>query len=126
MHHPLTSKKKAHSISTAFFLLGLAFLIWTDDWWPGIMLAIGLPLALRQYLLGRTYDMGVTILVFVGTFVTVQFDISWRVFLPILFTIGAIYILFREFTHSDGEDEEEKEEDLNHELEEKKKPPRSS
>ena len=85
------------------------------------MLGIGLPLALRQYLLGRTYDMGITLLIFVGTFVTVQFDITWRIFLPILFTIGAIYILFREFTDSEGEDEDEKEEDLNHELEEKKK-----
>jgi hypothetical protein len=121
MHHPLASKKKAQAISTALFLIGLAILILTDAWWPGIMLAVGLPLALRQYLLGRSYDMGITLLVFVGTFVTVQYDISWRVFLPILFTLGAIYILFREFTGSDGEDEEEKEEDLNHEIEEKKK-----
>jgi hypothetical protein len=121
MHHPLTSRKKAQAISTALFLIGLAILILTDAWWPGIMLAVGLPLALRQYLLGRTYDMGISLLVFVGTFVTVQSDISWRIFLPILFTIGAIYILFRELTGSDGEDEEEQEEDLNHELEEKKK-----
>lgn len=126
MHHPITSRKKAQAISTALFLLGLAILIFTDAWWPGIMLAIGIPLALRQYLLGRTYDMGITLLVFLGTFVTVQFDISWRVFLPILFTLGAIYILFREFAGAEEEDEEEKEEDLNHELEEakKSKPPR--
>ncbi len=121
MHHPLTSRKKAQAISTALFLLGLAILIFTDAWWPGIMLVIGIPLALRQYLLGRTYDMGISLLVFLGTFITVQFDISWRIFLPTLFTIGAIYILFREFTGADGEKEEEKEEDLNHELEEKKK-----
>ena len=121
MHHPITSKKNAQAICTALFLSALVLLILTDDWWPGIMLGIGLPLALRQYLLGRTYDMGITLLIFVGTFVTVQFDITWRIFLPILFTIGAIYILFREFTDSEGEDEDEKEEDLNHELEEKKK-----
>ena len=121
MHHPLTSKKKAHAISTALFLLGLAILIFTDAWWPGIMLAIGIPLALRQYLLGRSYDMGITLLVFVGTFITVAFDITWRVFLPILFTIGAIYVLFREFTGADGEKEDEREEDLNHEIEEKNK-----
>lgn len=119
-HHPLTSKKKAQAYSTALFLVGLAALIVTDEWWPGIMLALGLPLALRQYLLGRTYDTMVTLLVFVGTFITVQFDISWRVFLPILFTLGALYILFREFLGPDEMTEEEKEEDLNHEIEEKK------
>ena len=121
----LVSKKKAGLLSTGLFLLGLAVLIFTDLWWPGIMLAVGLPLALRQYLLARTYDMGITLLVFVGTYVTVQFDISWRVFLPVLFTIGAIYILCREFMTPDPdeepEDEVDKEEDIQHEIEEKRK-----
>lgn len=121
MNHPITSKKKAQAICTALFLIALAILIITDAWWPGIMLGIGLPLALRQFLLGRTYDMGITLLVFVGTFITVEYDISWRVFLPILFTIGAIYILAREYIESREEvDEAEKEEDTSHELEEKK------
>lgn len=121
MTHPYVSQKKAHAISTALFLVGLAVLIFTDLWWPGIMLMIGIPLALRQYLLGRHYDMMVSLLVFVGTFVTVQFDISWRIFLPILFTMGAVYILLREFLATDGISEADTEEDLNHELEEKNK-----
>jgi hypothetical protein len=120
MPHPVVSRKKAQAISTAFFLLGLAILILTDAWWPGIMLAIGIPLAIRQYLLDRHYDMGVTLLVFIGTFITVQFDISWRVFLPILFTMGALYILLREFFHTEETTEAEIEDDLNHELDEKK------
>jgi hypothetical protein len=120
MAQPITSKKKAHALSTALFLIGLAILIIT---WPGLMLAVGLPLALRQYLLGRTYDMGVSLLVFVGTFVTVQYNISWRIFLPVLFTIGGIYILCREFLAPDEEEEDEvdKDEDIQHEIEEKKK-----
>ena len=121
MTHPITSQKKAKALSVALFLLGLAVLIFVDIWWPGIMLVIGLPLALRQYLLGRSYDMAISLLVFVGTFVTVQFDIAWRIFLPILFTLGALYILFREFFGIDEVTEEDKEEDLNHEIEEKKK-----
>ena len=120
-HHPITSRKRAQTFSTALFFLGLATLIFTDAWWPAIMLIVGLPLALRQYLLGRNYDMMVTLLVFVGTFVTVQFDISWRIFLPILFTLGALYVLFREFFGPDETTEEEKEEELNHEIEEEKK-----
>lgn len=118
---PMTSKKKAHALSTALFLIGLAVLIVTEVWWPGIMLVVGLPLALRQYLLGRTYDMCISLLVFLGTFVTVQFDITWRIFLPILFTIGAIYVLCREFMAPEEEDEVEKDEDVQHEIEEKKK-----
>jgi 4-hydroxybenzoate polyprenyltransferase len=121
MPHPLTSKKRAQAISTSLFLLGLACLIFIQVWWPGIMVVVGLPLALRQYLLGRTYDMIVTLVVFLGTFVTVQFDISWRIFLPILFTIGALYILCREWIESYQESEEEREEDKLHELEERRK-----
>lgn len=120
-HHPITSRKRAGALSTALFLLGLASLIFTQVWWPGIMLIIGLPFALRQFLLGRTYDAMISLLVFVGTYITVQFDISWKIFLPVLFTIGAIYIIFREFMGPDETTEEEREEELNHEIEEKEK-----
>lgn len=119
-HRPITSKKKASSLSAALFLIGLASLIFTDAWWPGIMLIVGVPLALRQFLTGRHYDTMMTLLVFVGTFVTVQFDISWRVFLPVLFTLGALYILFREFFGPDETEEDETEDLLNHEIEEDK------
>ena len=121
MAHPLTSQKRAHIISTAAFLLAIAALVFTDDWWPGIMLAVGLPIALRQYLLGRRYDMMISLLVFIGTFVTVQFDISWRIFLPVLFSLGAIYVLVREYFETAANTEAEREEDSNHELEEKDK-----
>ncbi len=121
MTHPLTSRKKAQAFYTVLFLLGIAILIYTDGWWPGIMLVVGIPLALRQYLLGRKYDMMISLLVFVGTFITVQYDISWRVFLPVLFTLGAIYVLVRELFESSTHPETEDEEDLNHEFEEKKK-----
>lgn len=118
MPHPLTSQKRAQVLSTAIFLFGLAVLIFTDAWWPGIMLAVGLSLAMRQYLLGRTYDMAISLLVFVGTFVTIEYDISWRVFLPVLFTLGAIYILVREFFEVEATTEVEREEDVNQSIEE--------
>lgn len=74
------------------------------------MLVVGLPLAILQYLQGRLYDMGITLFVFVGAFVTVQFNIKWEVFLPILFAIGGIYIFFREWLYSRSAEEEEFEE----------------
>lgn len=118
MPHPLTSKKRAKTLSSALCLIGLAILAITGEWWPGIMLVVGASLALRQYLLGRFYDMLISLAVFVGTFAFVQFEISWQVFLPTIFTLAAIYLLFREFTESRGETEEEHEDDLNHEIEE--------
>ncbi len=120
MAHPLTSKKRAKLLSTVLFLIGLTILIFTEAWWPGIMLAVGFPLALRQFLMGRSYDMAVSLLVFVGTYVTVAFDISWRIFLPALLTLGAFYILVREWSESNSETEEEKDEDVQHEIEEEK------
>ncbi len=99
------SPNKAGAIFSALVLIGLAILTITDAWWPGIMLVIGIPLALRQYLLKRTYDMCVTLLVFVGTFISVQYDLNWRILLPVLFCIGAIYILIREFMSSENNNE---------------------
>jgi hypothetical protein len=121
MAEPLTSRKRAQAYAGALFLIGLAILAVSEDWWPGIMLVVGLPLSLRQFLLGRFYDTLTSLLVFVGTFITVQFDISWRVFLPILFTLGAIYILLREYLESSAESEDELDEDTNREIEERKK-----
>lgn len=117
MAKALTSKKRAKAISVALFLIGLAIISYLAAWWPGIMLVVGIPLALRQYLLGRHYDMGISLFVFVGVFVTVQFNISWEILLPVLFAIGGIYILFREFLES-KEPLAEEEEDINHEIEE--------
>ncbi len=117
MAQALLSKKKAKAICIALFLIGLAIISYLAAWWPGIMLVIGIPLALKQYLLGRHYDMGISLFVFIGVFVTVQFDISWQVLLPVLFAIGGIYILSREFLE-DKEPLAEEEEDINHEIEE--------
>ncbi|KPK33492.1 MAG: hypothetical protein AMS24_00910 [Chlamydiae bacterium SM23_39] len=107
MAKQIISKKKAHALSTALFLVGLGIIAYFKYWWPGIMLAVGIPLALRQYLLGRIYDMTISLIVFLGVFVTVQFKITWDILLPVIFTIGGIYIFFREFFTNKKEPEEE-------------------
>jgi predicted membrane protein len=116
--HRIASKRRAKALSVALFLVGLAIVAYLNAWWPGIMLAVGLPLALRQYLLGRHYDMGVSLFVFIGVFITVQFNISWEILLPVLFALGGIYILFREYLESKEEPMAEEEEDINQEIEE--------
>ena len=64
MAHPIMSLRKAHSLSVALFLVGLAIVTFFNfAWWPSIMIVIGIPIALRQFLLGRVYDMIVTLIV---------------------------------------------------------------
>ena len=118
MPQPIVCLKKAKVLCFSFFLIGLVVLSYTGVWWPGIMLAIGLPLALKQYLAGKRYDVGITLFVFIGVFITVAFDVEWKILLPVLFTLGGIYILCRDFLESSSLSEAEKEEDLNEEIEE--------
>ena len=115
------SRRQIHALSGGLCLIALAMIAYWNAWWPGVMLAIGLPLALRQYLMGRNYDMWISIVVFCGVFITVQFDIHWEVLLPVLLAIGGVYILFREYIESKQESEADREEDLNQEISEKKR-----
>jgi 4-hydroxybenzoate polyprenyltransferase len=119
MASPITSKKRAKALSSSLFLVGLAILIFLDTWWPGIMIVIGVPLALKQFLEGRYHDVILTLLVFIGFFVVAQFDISWKILLPILFIMGAVYLLCKEWIEGQLLSEPKREEDLNREIEEK-------
>ncbi len=121
MAHPMMSRKKIAVFSIVLFFAGLVFLTVFGGWWPGIMLAVGLPLSLRQYLLGRRYDMCVSLFVFLGVFITVQFDIAWEIILPVIFTIGGVYLLGRELIEFRQITEDESEEDTNLEIEDEEK-----
>lgn len=50
MKKPLIAKNKAKALSSALLLIGLAIIFFTESWWPAIMLVIGVPLALKQFL----------------------------------------------------------------------------
>jgi len=115
---PIMSKRKAQSLSFALFLIGLAIITYFKYWWPGIMLTIGIPIALKQYLVGKRFDMIVSLIVFLGVFVTVQFNIKWEIVLPVLFTLGGFYVFFREFFGPKEINESDIEEDKNKEIEE--------
>lgn len=117
MSKPLLLRKQAKILVLILFLVGLAFLTYLGSWWPAIMLLVGVPLTLWQYLQGRHFDMWVSLFVFGGAFVTVQFDIRWEVFLPVLFSLGGIYIFFREWLESRSSPDEELDEE-NEEIEE--------
>ncbi len=118
MTHPLTSRKKAQTISLSLFLVALVIVSFTGKWWPGMMLVVGIPLAIKQYLLGKRYDVLITLLVFIGGFISVSEEFSWPVLLPVLFTLGAIYVFCRDMIEASSLTEEEQEEDINEEIEE--------
>ncbi len=104
----LIAKNRARALSTALFLVGLAIILFLDAWWPGIMIVIGIPLSLKQFLQGRFHDAAISLFVFVGFFIIAQFNISWKILIPILFIMGAIYVLCKEWVSSStGEDNEE-------------------
>ncbi len=118
MAHPLLSRRKAHSLGSCLFLLILAILAYTKYWWPGLLLAFGLSMALRQYLLGKRFDMFISLFVFLGAYITVQFKIAWEVILPVIFLLGALYVFLKEFIGPKERDEIEIEEDMNEEIKE--------
>lgn len=97
-------RKRGKILALALFLLGLILITYLNTWWPAIMLVLGLPLALMQYIQKRYYDMWITLLVFVGVFITVL--IKWNVLLPVIFSIGGIYIFFREWSEAGPEDDD--------------------
>ena len=107
MATPRIAKNKAKALGTALLLVGLAILFFLDSWWPGIMLVIGIPLSLKQFLNGRYHDAAISLFVFVGFFIIASFDISWKVLTPILFIMAAIYIVCKEWVTTKTDEEEE-------------------
>lgn len=107
MDRPLLSKNKADAISNGAFLVILGMLIYSNQWWPWILCGVWVWTGLRQFLTGRTYDFIVSSIILLGLFIISLFNIQWSILMPILFVIGGIYIIFREYffaQDSNGED----------------------
>jgi len=97
MSQMILSKKKSEAISNGVFLVCLGVLFWSNGWWPGILLAIWASLAVRQYFTGRNWDLAITTFILIGLFIVSYFNINLSVLLPVLFVVGGIYIIFREY-----------------------------
>lgn len=106
------SKRKANGLSNGAFLIGLGILFYTNAWWPGILLAIWVSLAIRQYFTGRTYDLIISTFVLVGLFIITLFKLDWSLIMPILFVVGGIYIIFREYFFAEETNGEEKSKEI--------------
>ena len=107
MSKGLISKRKADAISNGSFLIGLGVLFYTNTWWPGILLILWIALVMRQYLTGRNYDAVLSTIILVGLFLISYIQINWSILVPVLFIIGGIYLIFKEYFYSDDDMEEQ-------------------
>lgn len=107
MVKPLVVKRKADAMANGIFLIGLGILLFTNAWWPGILLVLWISLFLRQFLTGRLYDAFLSTVILVGLFLVTYIKLNWSVILPVLFVIGGIYLIFREYFYADETIEEQ-------------------
>jgi len=101
------SKRKIDALSTGVLLFGLGILFYTNTWWPGILLVIWAYLGMKQWLSNRIFDLIVTSIILPGLFLVSFFDVKLNVLVPVLFFLGGLYIIFREFffgEDTNGED----------------------
>jgi len=102
------AKRKITAISNGVFLIGIALLIMTSWWWPGILIVLWATLATREYLSNRMFDLLVTSVILLGLTTITIFPWGWNVMIPVLFILGGIYIIFREFAYGEDSNGEEK------------------
>ena len=110
MNKIVMSEKKASSIANGLFLISIGVLFFTNLWWPGILLAIWISMASKQYLTGRLYDAAITSVILLGLFVTSLVNLNWAYFLPVIFIVSGIFLIYREYSgphDTNGEDKSE-------------------
>lgn len=116
MLKPLLTKRKSDAISNGVFLVALGALFYFEFWWPGILLAIWAALATRQYLTGRQYDLIISSIILLGLFIVTYFRLDWSTLMPVLFVLGGIYLIFREYYFVHPLDKQEQAERLKEEI----------
>lgn len=119
---PYVSHNKANATCNGIILIGLGILFYTGFWWPGILLVIGTALVTKQFLRGRYYDMGLTTLIFGGITIGALYDWSFSYFLPVMFTLAGIYLIFSEWFVKRERVGEEELEDMKKEIEDVEHP----
>lgn len=93
----IVSKRKAEAISTGLLFISFGILFYFNYWWPGILLAIWVFIGSRQFLTERHFDFAITSLVLIGAFLLSVFQIDWNSIGPLLFILGGLYIIFKEY-----------------------------
>jgi len=106
----MSRRKQASNISGGIFLIGLGVLFFTNWFWPGILLVIGLSSGVELIFRGKTREGIGTIALFsaipIAITIAQSLDISWAIVGPfILIAVGAIILVKALFLKGEGEDE---------------------
>lgn len=96
MKFPLFPKKKADTISNGVFFILIGILFYTGQWWPGILFALGLTFAIRQYLTGRKvgFFMSILLIGLLGILTLIGHVFSF--FFPLIFIVAGLYLIAKE------------------------------
>ena len=111
---PILSRRKANAFFLASFIGLAAIILFTGNLWPGLGLAVGVSLVLRQLLRGRPYDALASLIAFVALVLSA---FPW---LQIFGVFAAITLLIREIFHIRQESPEEEVIELQQEIEEER------
>lgn len=104
--------KKASAISNGIFLVSLGILLFTEFWWPGILLALWATIASRQYLSGRLYYALSSSVILLGLFIAALINFNFDILAPILLVIGGMIIIVREYFFPGDTNGEEKSQEI--------------
>ena len=118
MDKQFVSSRKANALALACFFIILGLISFRSNWWPDMMLAFGISLGLKNFLLRKYYSMVLTLFIFIGIYLSETIGSSYDYFLPVIFLTSGVFILLREYLEPNLIPEDQREEDLNHEIEE--------
>lgn len=96
-------RSRVEAIGNGVFLILLGVLFYFNWWWPGILVAVWASLATRQVLSSRMQDLLLSTFLLGTLFIVAFFRLSWDLITPILFVLGGLYLILREFYYDDAD-----------------------
>lgn len=89
------SKRQADRFSKGFFLILLGLLLYAKSLWPGLLFAIGISIALRQYLMGKRLDCLITTAFFGFLGFIVLIGMAFSFLFPFIFIGVGLYLVLK-------------------------------
>jgi hypothetical protein len=77
-------EKAAGGITAGLMLIGIGVLAFTDSWWPGIMVVIGIAVIGGMLFRGQFLSTLPVALIFFGIPAIIKLGLSWNTFVPLL------------------------------------------
>ena len=98
-------QRKASAIWLGIFLIGLAVLIYTGWWWPGIMVVLGLAGCAALIFRGKTLEGIGTLALFWGiaaiAIIVQETEVPWAIVGPLVLIGIGVIVLVKAFFLSD-------------------------